>query len=52
MKKIKLFLAAIAAMVGLGVNAQDWTSPGSDPESDQVYYIYNVSVGQFLTGAN
>lgn len=52
MKKIKLFLAAIAAMVTMSVNAQDWTSPGSDPESDQVYYIYNVSVGQFLTGAN
>lgn len=52
MKKIKLLLAAIAAMVSLGANAQDWTSPGSDPVSGSSYYIYNVGVGQFLTGGN
>ena len=52
MKKIKLFLAAVAAMVGLSVQAQSWTAPGSDPVSGQEYYIMNLGVGQFLTGAN
>lgn len=52
MKKFKLFLAALAAMVGLGVNAQSWTSPGSDPVTGQSYYILNVGAGQFVTAAN
>ena len=52
MKKIKLFLAAVAAMVGLSAQAQSWTAPGSDPVSGQEYYIMNLGVGQFLTGAN
>lgn len=52
MKKIKLFLAAMAAMVGLGANAQSWTSPGSDPVNGGQYYILNVGAGQFVTAAN
>lgn len=52
MKKIKLFLAAMAAMVGLSVNAQSWTSPGSDPVNGGQYYILNVGAGQFVTAAN
>ena len=52
MKKIKLLLAAVAAMVGLSANAQSWTSPGSDPVSGQSYYILNVGAGQFVTAAN
>lgn len=52
MKKIKLFLAACAAMVGLSANAQSWTSPGSDPVNDGQYYILNVGAGQFVTAAN
>lgn len=52
MKKLKLFLAACAAMVGLGANAQSWTSPGSDPVNGGQYYILNVGAGQFVTAAN
>ena len=52
MKKLKLFLAACAAMVGLSANAQSWTSPGSDPVNDGQYYILNVGAGQFVTAAN
>ena len=53
MKKIKLFLAAIAAMVSLGVQAgSDWVAPSapaaSDPESGQTYKIRNVGSGQYL----
>lgn len=52
MKRIKLFLAAMAAMVGLSAQAQSWTSPGSDPVNDGQYYILNVGAGQFVTAAN
>ena len=52
MKKIKLFLAAIAAMVGLSAQAQSWTSPGSDPVSGSTYYLYNVGAARFVTAAN
>ena len=53
MKKIKLFLAAMAAMVSLGVQAgSDWVAPSapaaSDPESGQTYKIRNVGSGQYL----
>ena len=51
MKKIKLLLAAFAAMVGLSVQAQTWTAPtlqGEDPVSGGKYTIYNVGAGKFL----
>jgi hypothetical protein len=45
MKKIKLLLAAVAAMVTMGVNAQ--LTDGT------VYWIQDTSTGQFLSqGAN
>ncbi len=57
MKKIKLFLAAMAAMVTMGVNAQSWTAPTpsystewATPTDGQTYYIYNVGAGTFLGG--
>ena len=49
MKKIKLFLAAMAAMVSLGINAQSWT--GSDPAAGK-FFLYNVGTGTFLCGGN
>ena len=49
MKKIKLFLAAIAAMVGMGANAQDWI-PNSAGAG--LYVLYNVGSGQFFTKGN
>lgn len=49
MKKIKLFLAAIAAMVTMGVNAQSWTA--SEVGAGD-FYLYNVGKGQFLTMGN
>ena len=49
MKKIRLFLAAMAAMVGLGANAQDWT-PSSMGAG--LYVLYNVGSGQFFTKGN
>lgn len=51
MKKIKLLLAAMAAMVSLGVNAQSWVAPtitGEDPVSGGQYKIKNVGAGTFL----
>ncbi len=62
MKKIKLFLAACAAMVSVGVQAgADWTAPSAPtrdaystewatPTSGETYYIYNVGAGTFLGG--
>lgn len=52
MKKIKFFLAAFAAMFGLGMQAQTWTSPGSDPVSGSTYFILNIEAGRFVTAAN
>lgn len=52
MKRIRLLLAALAAMVGLSANAQGWTPLGSDPVNGGSYYIYNVGVGQFLAAGN
>ena len=49
MKKIKLLLAAIAAMVTMGVNAQTWT--GNDVAAGD-FYLYNVGAGQWLTSGN
>lgn len=51
MKKIKLFLAAMAAMVTMGVNAQSWTAPtiqGEDPVAGTQYKVMNVGAGTFL----
>ncbi len=49
MKKIKLFFAAIAAMVTMGVQAQSWTA--SEVGAGD-FYLYNVGKGQFLTRGN
>ena len=46
MKKIKLLLAAVAAMVGMGVQAQSWTA--SEVGAGQ-FYLYNVGAGMYLT---
>ena len=45
MKKIKLLLAAMAAMVGLGAQAQTWT--GSEP-TEGTFFLYNVGAGKFI----
>lgn len=53
MKRIRLLLAAIAAMVGLSASAQSWTAPtlqGEDPVSGTAYKIYNVGAEKFLSG--
>lgn len=53
MKKIKLLLAAMAAIFTTGVSAQSWTEPwttGDDPVSGTKYKIMNVGAGQFLDG--
>ena len=49
MKKIKLFLAAIAAMVTMGVQAQSWTASEVGAGN---YMLYNVGTGQYLTRGN
>ncbi len=49
MKKIKLFLAAVAAMVGLSAQAQSWTASEVGAGN---FYLYNVGKGQFLTRGN
>ncbi len=49
MKKLKLFLAACAAMVGLSANAQGWT--GSEPAEGD-FYLYNVGAGKFLNAGD
>ena len=49
MKKIKLLLAAMAAMVTMGVNAQTWT--GNEVAAG-TFYLYNVGTGQWLCAAN
>jgi len=49
MKKLKLILAAMAAMVGLGAHAQDWipSSVGAG-----TYLLYNVGADQYFTKGN
>ncbi|MCR5820215.1 MAG: hypothetical protein K6F94_04630 [Bacteroidaceae bacterium] len=49
MKKIKLFLAAFAAMISLGVNAQTWT--GNDV-AEGSFYFYNIGTGKWLSTGN
>ena len=49
MKKIKLFLAAMAAMVTMGANAQDWIASEVGAGN---FHLYNVGKGQFLTRNN
>jgi hypothetical protein len=49
MKKIKLFVAACAAMLTMSVNAQTWTASEVGAGN---YMIYNVGSGQFLTAGN
>ena len=49
MKKVKLFLVAMAAMAGMSANAQDWT-PSSMGAG--LYVLYNVGTNQFFTKGN
>ena len=49
MKKIKLFLAAMAAMVSLGINAQSWTA--SEVGAGD-FVLYNVGTSQYFTKGN
>ncbi len=49
MKKIKLFLAAMAALVTMGVNAQDWTASSVGAGT---FVLYNVGSGQYFTKGN
>lgn len=54
MKKIRLFFAAAAAMVGLSMNAQSWTAPevpGAEVGAGS-FVLYNVGSGQYLTAGN
>ena len=48
----KLLFAMLCIVSALGLRAQTWTSPGSDPVNDGQYYILNVEAGQFITAAN
>ena len=45
MKKLKLLLAAFAAMVTMGAQAQSWT--GSAPAVG-TFFLYNVGAGKFI----
>ena len=47
--KLKTVLAAFAAMVTMGVNAQSWVASEVGAGN---YYLYNVGKGQFLTRGN
>ncbi|MBQ6191567.1 MAG: hypothetical protein IJK51_04625 [Bacteroidaceae bacterium] len=49
MKKIKLLLAAMAAMVGMSVNAQTWT--GNEVGAG-TFYLYNVGAQKFLNNGD
>lgn len=49
MKKIKLLLAAMAAMVGMSANAQTWSG---NEVAEGSFYLYNVGTGQWLCAAN
>ena len=49
MKKFKLFLAALAAMVGLSANAQTWT--GNAP-TEGTFFLYNVGAAKFLNNGD
>ena len=47
MKKIKLLLAAMAAMVGVQTSFAQ-----QEPVNNTSYYLYNVETGKFLTRGN
>ena len=49
MKKLKLVLVALMAMMGLGASAQSWTA--SEVGAGD-FFLYNVGKGQFLTRGN
>lgn len=49
MKHLRLFLVAIAAMFGLGANAQSWTA---EEVAAGDFVLYNVGTGKFLTRGN
>ena len=49
MKKIRLLLAAMAAMVGMGVNAQSWTG---NAVANGSFYLYNVASQKFLNNGD
>ena len=49
MKKIKLLLAAMAAMVTMSVNAQTWTG---NAVADGTFYLYNVAAQKFLNNGD
>lgn len=49
MKHLRLFLVAIAAVFGLGANAQSWTA---DEVAAGDYVLYNVGSAKFLTRGN
>ncbi len=49
MKKIKLLLAAVVAMVGLSAQAQSWTASEVGAGS---FVLYNVGSGQYFTKGN
>ena len=47
--KLKTVLAAFAAMVTMGVNAQSWTA---SEVGEGYFMLYNVGTGQYLTRGN
>lgn len=49
MKKIKFFLAAFAAMFGLGAQAQTWTG---NPVAEGSFYLYNVGQSKWISSGN
>ena len=49
MRKLKLFFAAIAVMMGMGVNAQTWSASEVGEGS---FVLYNVGTGQYFTKGN
>lgn len=49
MKHLRLFLVAIAAVFGLGANAQSWQA---DEVAAGEFILYNVGTGQYLTRGN
>ncbi|MBQ7572352.1 MAG: hypothetical protein IJT19_08950 [Bacteroidaceae bacterium] len=49
MRKIKLLLAAVAAMVGLGTSAQSWTASAV---ASGTYLLYNVGTEAYFTKGN
>ena len=53
MRKTKLLLVALLAMLGLSVNAQSWTAPtiqiqGEDPVDGETYKVMNVGAVKYL----